>query len=176
MKEGSPRLPGWLLPTGLVVVVVALVAIAMTRGPTSFDPDSPEGAVQEYLQAINEQRWEDAVGVIHPEWLGNCDAGDIAGFAPSDFTADLGNDGGSVFGGGDLMRETFAEPETSVGEEPPLPTNPDELVEVTITRDQGGGLGGGWSEYVRFEVLDEDGFWWIINDPWPYFVWNCRDF
>jgi hypothetical protein len=174
MNVRASRLPGWLLPTGLVVMVVVLVAIAMTRGPTSFDPDSPEGAVQEYLQAINEQRWEDAVGVIHPEWLGSCDAGDIAGFAPSDFTADLGNDGGSVFGGGRFIEETFTAP--AAGEEPQLPTNPDESVEVTITRDQGGGLGGGWSEYVRFELLDEDGFWWIINDPWPYFVWNCREF
>jgi hypothetical protein len=25
-----------------------------------------------------------------------------------------------------------------------------------------------------FELLDDDDFWWIVGDPWPYFTWECR--
>jgi hypothetical protein len=50
----------------------------------------------------------------------------------------------------------------------------DEQVEVTISRGEGGAFGSGWNEYVVFEMVDEDDFWWVSGDPWPYFVWNCR--
>ena len=165
----SPGHRRWLLPIGLIALVVGLVAIALMRGPVVLDPDSPEGTVQEYLLALNEARWEDALAVVHPDWVGSCGPEDLSAFAPTDFSAQLGQ-AGSAFGGG---VGGIAEPPIDVGDGQPLPVG-EETVEVTITRDEGGGLGGGWNEYALFELADVDDFWWIVNDPWPYFVWNCR--
>lgn len=169
MTEKTRRFSDWLLPVGLGVLVVGLVVIALSRGPVELDPDTPEGTVQEYLLAIDEGRWEDAVAVIHPDWLGECDGGDLSRFAQGDFTAELGASRG--FGGG-IVREEL----TLVGDDQgqPLP-DADETVEVTIRHNDTGGLfGSGWDEYVIFEMSDDGEFWWIVNDPWPYFVWNCR--
>lgn len=161
----------WLLPVGLAALVVALVVIALTRGPVELDPGTPEGAVQEYLLAIDEKRWEDAVAVIHPQWLGECDATDLSHFADFDFTAELGRSNGDAGFGGAIVEERFTEITVESGEELPVA---DTHVEVTISRGDGGAFGSGWDEYVVFEMVDEDGFWWVSGDPWPYFVWNCR--
>lgn len=170
MSKEPRRLSDWLLPVGLGLLVVVLVVIALTRGPVELDPDTPEGTVQEYLIAIDEERWDDAIAVIHPDWLGECRGGDLSRFTQGDFTAELGAPGGF---GGEIVREEFVPIES---EEPqPLPV-PEETVEVTIRHANTGGVfGSGWDEYVIFELSEEDGFWWIISDPWPYFVWNCRE-
>lgn len=169
MSEKTRGLSDWLLPVGLGLLVVVLVVIALTRGPVELDPDSPQGTVQEYLLAIDEERWDDAVAVIHPDWLGECRGDDLSRFAQGDFTAELGAPGG--FGG--IVREEFAATDGEVGQALP---GPEETVEVTIRHsDTGGFFGGGWDEYVLFELSDDDDFWWLINDPWPYFVWNCRE-
>lgn len=169
MTDRSRGFSAWLLPVGLGVLVVVLVVIALNRGPVELDPETPEGAVQEYLVAIDERRWEDAIAVIHPDWRGECDGEDLSRFAPGDFTAELGSPGG--FGGG-IVREEFEVVGDDLGQ--PLPA-PDETVEVTIRRGDATGFGGGWDEYVIFEMSDDGEFWWIVSDPWPYFVWNCRE-
>lgn len=158
----------WLIPVGLLAVVGALVTIALLRGPVVLDPDSPEGTVQEYLVAVDEERWEDAVAVIHPDWLGGCTGDDLGVFDPGDFTAELGIESGFD---GQFVRETF-EP---VDEELEALPSADTEVEVTIIHETGGGIGSGWSEYLSFELVDDGEFWWIVGDPWPFFVWNCRD-
>ncbi|HWB88875.1 MAG TPA: hypothetical protein VG872_06645 [Acidimicrobiia bacterium] len=155
------------MPLGLALGVGGLVAIAMLRGPVELDPDSPEGTVQEYLVALDEQRWDDAVAVIHPDWLGACDSADLASFTPEGFTAELGHEGafgGGVTGMGEVIVDEGGEP---------LP-EPDTFVDVTITHGGQGGLGSNWSEFVTFNLVDDGEFWWLVNDPWPYFVWNCR--
>ncbi|MFZ0014687.1 MAG: hypothetical protein WAL25_11305 [Acidimicrobiia bacterium] len=169
MSEQGSR-SGWWLPAGLAVLVIGLVAVALTRGPVSLDPDTPEGTVQEYLLALHEERWDDAIAVIHPQWLGNCDADDLSAFADPEFTAELGHS--EEFGGG-FVQEGF----DAVGGDG---FNPGELpgsdtsVEVTISRGDGGPFGSGWTEWVTFELVNEDDFWWISGDPWPGFVWNCQ--
>lgn len=172
MSDSQTRIPGWLLPAGLAVLVVALVAIALLRGPTVLDPDTPEGTVQEYLLSISEERWDDAVDVIHEDWRGECDGRDLASNARQDFTAELGNQTG--FGGASSVRETFRPDPEGAGEPPP--TIPDETttVEVTIHYNEDPGLGPGWNESVFFELVDQDDFWWLVDDPWPYFVWSCQ--
>ena len=169
MSEGPRRLPGWLLPVGLGVLVVGLVTIALTRGPVELDPDSPEGTVQEYLRAIDQERWDEAVEVIHADYRGECEGEDLAAFAQGDFSAELGAPDGASGFGVEFPEEAFTD---EGGVEPPPGT--DATVEVTIRHQDTGGLGGGWDEYVLFELTDTDDFWWIVNDPWPYFVWNCR--
>lgn len=160
----------WLFPLILGVVVVGLVAIALTRGPTDLDPDSPEGTIQEYLTALDEQRYEDALAVLHPQWGDICDPDDIANMGPADFTARLGH----VSTAGGFVEERFQDVGVGPGgalEELPSGT---EFIDVTITRNEGGGFGSGWDEYVVFELVEEDGFYWIVGDPWPYFTWNCQ--
>jgi hypothetical protein len=175
MSEGNRDIPRWLLPVGLAVLVTGLVAIALMRGPVELDPDSPEGTVQEYLLAIDEERWEDAIAVIHEDWLGSCEADDLSSFAQGDFSAQLGAPDGIGMGFSGVepgVVEEFGEEPVDLAAEPP--PGMDEQVEVTITHNDVGGLGGGWEEYVVFELADTDDFWWIVNDPWPYFTWNCR--
>lgn len=155
---------GWLLPAGLVLGVAVLVTIALARGPAELNPDSPEGTVQEYLVALEEERWEDAIEVIHPQWRGSCEAEDLAAFPPGEFSAELGHEdefAGGFSSGGDI----------GIGQDLPAA---DTTVNVTIQRGSIGPIGGGWSEFVIFELVDEDDFWWITGDPWPYFVWSCQ--
>lgn len=165
MSEKGSKIPRWLLPAGLGVLVVILVAIALARGPVSLDPETAEGAVQEYLVALSDERWDDAAAVIHEDALGDCTGDDIAMFGTVDFTAELGFEGD--FFGGVGMRETFDDGAVN-------PPPGDTFVDVTIHHSTDGGFGSSWSEHVSFELLEEEGFWWITGDPWPYFVWNCR--
>jgi hypothetical protein len=169
MTPTGRRLPGWLLPAALGVVVVVLVTIALTRGPVSLDPDSPEGTVQEYLLAISESRWDDAVAVIHDQWRGSCEGFDLQAFAPGEFSAELGSS--DVFGDFEV-RENF---EAIGDEEFPGATIPDNAtkVDVTIHHQGGGALSSSWQEFVSFEVAFDGDFWWIVGDPWPYFIFSC---
>lgn len=170
MSDRARSSSDWLLPVGLALLVIALVAIALTRGPVELDPDTPEGTVQEYLVAIDEERWDDAAELIHPDWLGACEGDDLARFSQGEFSAELGAP--SAFGG--VVREEFV----AIGEDEPEPLPaPDTSVEVTIRHnDSGGGvLTNSWNEYVIFELQDDGEFWWLVNDPWPYFIWNCRE-
>ncbi|MFP4073822.1 MAG: hypothetical protein ACLFRT_11685 [Actinomycetota bacterium] len=162
------QIPGWMLPAGLGVLVVALVAIALMRGPVSFDPDTPEGTVQEYLMAISEERWDDAIEIFHEDWRGECEGSDLAAAAPDSFTAELGNDRDD----GRFVEERS--PPVPQGENPQV-TVPEDVtrVNVNIRRNETGALGTGWSENVTFQLVEEDGFWWIIGEPWPSFTWSC---
>lgn len=157
-------LPGWLLPAALAVLVGTLVVVALTRGPSQFDPDTPEGSVQEYLIAISEERWDDAIEVLHEDWRDGCDGSDLAASSPGPFTATLRTDG-EVRG----LSSDFVAVSRRPGEA--MPTVPDEVtrVEVDIRR------GEGWTDYAMFELVDDDGFWWLVGDPWPHFGWNCED-
>ncbi|HUG31879.1 MAG TPA: hypothetical protein VMM14_03210 [Acidimicrobiia bacterium] len=157
-------LPGWLLPAGLAVLVAALVVVALTRGPTEFDPDTPEGAIQEYLIAINEERWDDAIEVLHEDWREGCDGSDVAGSSPGPFTATLSTNGQSS----GRISDEFGEPPRPPGQSPP--TLPDEVTRVEVDIRHG----EGFTEQVMFELVDDGEFWWLVGDPWPHFMWNCE--
>jgi hypothetical protein len=171
MSTPERKLPGWVLPLGLVVLVGGLVAIALTRGPVELDPDTPEGTVQEYLLAISEQRWDDAIEVVHEDWRGSCEGSDLEAMHPGDFSAELGTEFGGegefIFEGGVAV---------APGEPGAPATIPDDAtqVEVTIHRSDDGGLGSSWSEYVVFELSNDGEFWWLVGDPWPHFTWACQ--
>jgi len=169
MTPTERRIPPWLLPAGLGVVVIVLVIIALTRGPVSLNPDSPEGTVQEYLLAISDDRWDDAVAVIHDDWRGSCSGFELQQFAPGDFSAELGSPDG--FGGFEVREEFGAISQ----EEFPEATIPDNAtrVDVTIHHQGDGALSSSWQEFVTFDVAFDGDFWWILGDPWPYFVFSC---
>lgn len=65
--EQSGRRPGWAVPVVGVVLVVALVVIGLNRGPADFDPDTPEGTVQTYIDAIVRGDYDTAASLWHRE-------------------------------------------------------------------------------------------------------------
>lgn len=170
MTAMDRRLPGWLLPVVLAVVVVGLVTIALTRGPVTLDPDTPEGTVQEYLLALSEERWDDAIAVIHDDTRGSCQGFDLEPFDPGDFSAELGTPEG--FAEIPVREEFGAAGDEGPVEEPTVPDNATQ-VDVTIHHQDGGGLGSSREEYVTFELVFDGDFWWIVGNPWPYFIFSC---
>lgn len=168
MSEEQTPTRGWMLPVVLGVLVLGLVAIALTRGPVELDPDTAEGTVQEYLVALNDADYERALELLHPQWGEGCEPDDLRNAGRTDFTARLGHVSSSG-----VIEEFGA---ISTDEFPPdreLPGATD-FVEVTIHQGETG-FGAGWDEYVVFELVEDDGFYWIVGDPWPYFTWNCRN-
>jgi hypothetical protein len=148
--EGDPEpIPTarWLIPLVAVLGVVGLVAVALARGPITFDPTTPEGAVQEYLLAISQERWDDAVAILDPESFGSCGGEDISAMGQQAFTA--------------------AHESTDV-------TDSTAVVAVTLQFGEGDVFGTAWEQYEQFTLIDRDGFWYISQDPWPYFRWSCE--
>lgn len=144
MKAGSK----WLWPAVIGTVVIALAAIALLREPVLLDPTTPEGTVQEYLQAISDQDFDKAFETLDPESFADCTPSDIqrSGWEEN-FTASL--------------------PQTSD------PSGERVFVEVTMHFGDSGLFGGGWDSFETFVLVERDGFWWITEDPWPYFRWSC---
>lgn len=162
-------LPRWAIPAAIALGVVVLVTVALVRDPVHLDPDSPEGTVQEYLQAISDDRWDDAYAVLEEERFAECTPADIAANAPGDpFTASLQTGTGSAVV--DRLEEvTDATTTTTLA--------PDEsaTVEVVLRFGDSGPFGGsGWTTHEVFDMVSRDGFWWVSGDPWPYFSWRCR--
>ncbi|MGH8946523.1 MAG: hypothetical protein ACRDVL_10265 [Acidimicrobiia bacterium] len=164
MSENRRR---WAIPAGIAVAVVALVVVALVRDPLTLDPETPEGTTQEYLQAISDERWEDAYAVLDPQRFADCGPSDIAAHGPGEaFTASLQAPAG-------FERERFEEiPGDAAG----TTIAPDDqtIVEVTLRFGEPGPFGsGGWTTYEVFDMVSRDDFWWISGDPWPYFSWRC---
>lgn len=167
MSTPERRLPGWVLPVGLGLIVVALVAVALARGPVEFDSDTPEAAVQEYLVAIHEDRWDEAVEVIYEDWRRSCDGDDLRASDPGEFSAQLASSRSGFRTG--ILEAAISAQEPGVG--PPAVPGDSVTVEVDIRH----GGPGGWTERTVFELVDREGLWWLAGDPWPYFIWNCQE-
>lgn len=158
MDEGSRA--RWLFPVLAGGVVIALVVVALVREPVQLDPDTPQGTVQEYLQAIADKDWEGAFEVLDPDAVSGCQPADLARHGPTEpFTATLSGEGAD--------RPVFGEPETTV------PANA-VWVEVTLRFGTTGPFGTSWETWEWFSLIERDGSWWIVGDPWPYFIWECR--
>lgn len=119
--------------------------------------------------AVSQERWDDAIEIFHEDWRGECEGSDLAAAAPDDFSAELGNNRGD----GRIPDENFTP--VPPGEDPQV-TAPEDVtrVDVTIKRNDTGALGTGWSDHVTFQLVEEDGFWWLIGEPWPHFTWRCE--
>lgn len=140
----------WLLPTGIALVVIVLVVVALVRKPVLLDPTTPEGTVQEYLQAISDEDYEKAFEMLETDTFSGCVPSDLARYLPGEpFTASLEPDGDTA--GGDSTA----------------------IVNVRIRFGSNGMFGSGWDTWESFELTSSDGIWWITGDPWPHFVWEC---
>ncbi len=151
-EDPEPRLPisRWLVPLGVVLVVGTLVGIALGRGQTMLDPSSPEGAVQQYLLAISEERWDDALTILDPNSFGDCKA--------EDFT-----------------REPM-QPLISASHIRTTMGSVEAYVEVSLRFGDSGPLGGGYDGFYSYSLTQRDRNWYIINDAWPASLWQCARF
>lgn len=144
--------PAWLLPTGIVLLVLVLVVIALVREPVQLDPATPEGTVQEYLQAISDDDYEKAFELLDPEEFEGC--------VPSD-----------------IERHVQDEPFTASFESDVHPLDDEDtvIVNVRIRFGTDGPFGSGWETFESFELIRDDGAWLITDEPWPRFFWECRE-
>lgn len=154
----------WLTPVAMGVGVIALVVIALNRTAPQLDLDTPEGAVQEYLRAISVEDYDAAFAVLDPDEFSGCDADDIARNVPDEpFSARLNDEDG-------FIREFDIEP-PNTGQVLPGDV---EYVSVIFEFGTPGPFGGTWESWESFQLIESDGDWWIVGDPWPYFSWSCR--
>lgn len=145
----------WLIPAGIGLVVVILVVIAVVREPIELDPATPEGTVQEYLQAIGDEDYEKALDMLEPDRFDECTPADISRFTPDEpFTATL---------------DETSQAGTDTGSE----ADDRAFVDVTMRFGTEGLFDSSWETFESFTLVNEDGFWWITEDPWPHFGWEC---
>lgn len=138
----------WTVPAIAVVVIAVLSVIALTRSPVELDPESPEGTVQAYLQAIADDDYVAAHALLSQEIRSDCSPTDIANNVYYEtFNAVLGD----VVEVGDQM-----------------------TVEASIQFGSAALDPGSDGYYEQFILIRENGDWVITSDPWPYFTYGCR--
>lgn len=145
MAEGR-RLPGWVLPTAGVAVVIALVAIGLNREPEQFDPDTPEGTVQSYIAALTAGDFETAATYWADDGC-RPESHEPTGGAP-DISATLVRVDGS---------------------------DQDATVVIGITDNSTDPVNGiyQWEEW--FNLVREEGEWRIVQPSWPYYDQVCEE-
>jgi hypothetical protein len=146
-EERRVPVRSWAIPAIGIVAVIGLVAVALSRGPTTFDPTTPEGAVQEYLLAVSQGQWEQAFNILDPDSFDGCEPSDIAAAGQQSFTAVHESTDANDINATVLVRLRFGEM---------------------------GLFGSGYESTEQFSLIESDGFWYITQDPWPYFRWSCE--
>lgn len=133
-----------------VIVVLAIVAgvVASTRPAPEFDPSTPEGTVQLYLQTLFDDDEEGAAGYLAPE--NACDADDLA-------QADEGESVRVLLGDVNIDADTAR-------------------VEVEIIVTSADGPFGGYEYSVdeSFTLRREGEGWLITGEPWPAYFCEGR--
>lgn len=130
------------------VVLLAIVAsvVAANRSEPSFDPATPEGTVQGYLQAVSEDDAQAAMSYLASDT--ECDVSDLQRAAVSDSARVV------------LVDVEIAGDEADVE------------VEVTYSSQGGPFDAYEWSENLTFELVREAGDWALVGEPWPLYF--CR--
>jgi hypothetical protein len=144
--DEARRLPGWVLPTAGVVVVIALVAIGLNREPAQFDPDTPEGTVQAYIAALTAGEFEEAASY----WADD-------GCIPESIEPT----GGTPNISASLLRVDG--------------TDDDATVVIRITDNDADPVNGisQWEEWFTLER--QEGEWRILQPSWPYYDQDCEE-
>jgi hypothetical protein len=140
------RLVGWSLGAALVVLIAAGVALGVLREPVLLDPQTPEGTVQAYVQAVLDGEWNDARSHLAEDLEAECTAIDFRrSWVPDSLTATLDDvrvdgDGAEVV----IRLRTAAEPDP---------------------------FGGRYEATETFDLIREGTTWRLTGQPWP--VYDC---
>ncbi len=143
--EEDRKLPVWVLPALGVAVVVALVVFGLNRPPVELDPDSPEGVVQQYLDALGRGDFDTAASF----WATTgCTPESVIPTMPIDVSAAL----------------------EDVDESGQQAT-----VIVRIGESDTDPLDGPYEHQEWFGLVNEDGSWRIEQPSWPYYDQVCEE-
>lgn len=139
----------------LVALLVASVVVALLDREASLPQGTPEAAVQLYLGAVKDERYESTYGFLSKELQKECSLEQFAG----------GNDPGRH-----LLKDQRVTLERTATVRDTV------FVTVRITELQSGGpFGSGeWSHDQRFALRQEEGQWRFSEYPWPFF--RCGPF
>ena len=139
----------WLIGGGtlLGILLIASVAISVTRGETEFDPGSPEFTVQRYLKALDSEDHETAEGLWSPELKESCSF--------EAFVIEVGRRFDTLSESRITLKDTRVVGETTV-------------VSINVIRSDGGGLFGPteWESAYDFGVRQSEGEWLITGHHW----------
>ena len=125
-----------------VVVVIALIAVFARGGPAQLDPDTPEGVVQRYSQAVAAGDATAAMEYLSPEVADDC------------VRMPLNNDEHRV-----TLLDTTEKDDTA------------RVVVLIATTYGSDPLGSGTYESEGiFELVDDGGTWYIEVVPWELAV------
>ncbi len=143
--EEDRKLPVWVLPALGVAVVVALVVFGLNRPPVELDPDSPEGVVQQYLDALGRGDFDTAASF----WATTgCTPESVIPTMPIDVSAAL----------------------EDVDESGQHAT-----VIVRIGESDTDPMDGPYEHQEWFGLVNEDGSWRIEQPSWPYYDQVCEE-
>ena len=140
------------LLAGLVVVVVVLAVVAglvvVNRSAPPLDPESPEGVVQQFLQAVVDEDHTAAVALVASS--AGCEVSDIASARPDSESLNV------------VLAGVRIEGDRAV-------------VKLDVTEGSGGDLFGssGYTYSERIVLKRRDGAWRIASSPWLLFL--CED-
>jgi hypothetical protein len=128
---------------GIVVAALAAVALivvlASRQSTTQLDEGSPEAAVQQYLQAVSDRNFDQALEFLSEDSKCTVEDFDRAYIQES---LRIG------------LAESSANQETAV-------------VTVSIQSSNGDPFGGTYTEERNFRLVNADGEWKITGTPWP---------
>lgn len=123
-----------------VIAIVALIVVLASRQPTTqLDEGSPEAAVQQYLQAVSDRNFDQALEFLSEDSKCTVEDFDRAYIQES---LRIG------------LAESSANQETAV-------------VTVSIQSSNGDPFGGTYTEERNFRLVNSDGEWKITGTPWP---------
>lgn len=147
MSEEGSNQRKWVFPVVAGAILLVLTLIALFREPVVLDSATPEGTVQAFLQAIDDNDFEAARNQLSPSLQEECSTADIASAGPYEsFTATLGD------------VEEF-EDET--------------IVHISLRLGDGSSLDGYTFDPGPYRLQRESGVWGITEIGWPYFYFEC---
>lgn len=122
------------------IAVVALIAVFAVKEPTAeLDKGSPEGVVQQYLNAAIEKDFDQAKSFLASDT--KCAADDFD--------------------------RAYIQDSIRIGLSDATSTETSAKVTVTIETSNGDPFGGSYAETQTFRLVKEDSGWKITGIPWP---------
>ncbi len=139
---GRSRALLWVLGGLVLVTLVIGAVVGAVRDPATLDPQSPEGVVQSYLEAVFDHDYTNAVGYLTAETAERCRPSAFRdAWVPDDLIADL-----------DEVRVRDGQADVRVQLRSTADPLPFESMDPSVE---------------TFTLVDDDGPWRITDEPWP---------